>query len=293
VDYRPPSEREVADPDLDTLHENVPPWMIAPLVRWLEPFLSTTNDLGERSRNLDFIEGLEMSGRLHRPIDRRKPVADVNARIEADPSFGIRAIAYTIGTMTIFRTPGHVVTNTRLPALERMLSESGSAWEVTEVDLDDGIEGRKRLILTRLDLAGAKLAISGVRDQNARAGSFLADAWKSIATQDPQPGEAYDKAVKAIEVAAQPVVLPNNTSATLGQIISAMNAKPSKWTFVLGDLDLVIDMMNRVWTNHFRHGTQQHDDNTPQEADAAVHLAIPLVRFFVGGLISGSQPKPG
>jgi len=48
-------------------------------------------------------------------------------------------------------------------------------------------------------------------------------------------------------------------------------------------------MTSRIWTNHFRHGTQPRGDNTLEEADAAVHLAIPLVRYFVGGLIKPSE----
>jgi hypothetical protein len=159
---------------------------------------------------------------------------------------------------------------------------------VTELDVEGGTEGEKRLVLTRRDLAEAKLAISDVRAKEPRAGAFLADAWKAIATHDPRPSEAYDKAVKAIEVAAQPVVLPDNQDATLGQVISAMKDKPSKWPLALGDLDLVIEMTDRVWTNHFRHGTQDRGENTLQEADIAVHLAIPLVRFFVGGLVQPS-----
>ncbi len=146
--------------------------------------------------------------------------------------------------------------------------------------------------MTRRDVAAAKAAISDIRSQHNRAGGFLADSWKAVATRNPQPSEAYDKAVKAIEAAAQPVVSPANAKTTLGTIIRDMRAKPSKWTFALGDLDLIIDMANRVWTEHFRHGTQQRDDHTLEEADAALHLAIPLVRYFSGGLISRASSTP-
>ena len=68
-----------------------------------------------------------------------------------------------------------------------------------------------------------------------------------------------------------------------------MKEKRSKWTFALGDLDVVIEMTERLLTNRFRHGTQIRGENTLKEADAAVHLAIPLVKFFVGGLVETSQ----
>ena len=221
VDYDRPHERETSDADLDTLYDGVPPWMVPGLMRWLEPFLVSNDDLGERFPIPEFIEGLEASTRLSTPLDRRDVMADVRERIEQNPEFGIGVIRYALSTMHVVRTPPHQITNTRLPALERLLGQSGSVWEVTELDVEGGTEGEKRLVLTRRDLAEAKRAISDVRAHEPRAGAFLADAWKAIATHDPRPSEAYDKAVKAIEVAAQPVVLPNNPDATLGQIISA------------------------------------------------------------------------
>lgn len=285
VAYTPPADRRFYDSDLETLHDGVPPWMLAPLARWLEPILEVTDDLGERYPNVEFIEGLEMNCRLLAPLNRRRPVADLVGLIEEDPSFGIRIIEYVIGTFHIIRDPPHHVSNAHLEPLVQILGDSGSVWEVSEVDVRDGADGEKRLVLTRRDLAETKLAITDIRAQSDRAGSFLADAWKAVAARAPRPAEGYDKAVKAMEAAAQPVVLPNNSSATLGQIIAAMNDNPSKWTFALGDLETVVAMMRQVWTNHFRHGTQERDDHTLPEADAAVHLALTVVRFFVGGVI--------
>lgn len=141
-------------------------------------------------------------------------------------------------------------------------------------------------MLTRRDLDAAKLAISEVRTADQRAGDLLADAWKAIATRNPDPSTAFDKAVKAVEAAAQPVISPKNLRATLGTIIRDMDASRAKRTFALGDVDIVIEMAQRVWSTHYRHGTQVQGDHTQAEADAAVHLAIPLVRYFAGGLIS-------
>ena len=284
--YTPPADRQFYDPDLETLHDGVPPWMMRPLIRWLHSFVVVITDIGERYPNVDFIDGLEMNCRLLTPLSRDDPTTDLWNLIEKDPSFGIRVIEYVIGTFFIVDDPPHHIGNDRLAQLEQILADSGSVWEVTAVDDKGGFPGQKLLLLTRRDLAETKLAITDIRATSDRAGSFLADAWKAVAAQEPKPGEAYDKAVKAIEAAAQPVISPNNTVATLGTIIRDMRTKPEKWTFALGDLETVIAVMDQVWTNHFRHGTQPRDDHTPEEADAAVHLALPLVWFFVGGLIS-------
>ena len=95
-----------------------------------------------------------------------------------------------------------------------------------------------------------------------------------------------------MEAAAQPIVSPKNGKATLGTMIKDMENKPSKWTFPLdeGNVGVVISMSKSLWLNHFRHGTQPRDDHTLPEADAAVHLAIPLVRYFAGGIVTPAQP---
>jgi len=281
MDYRPPSKRDVFDPDLDTLHEHAMPWMVKPLARWISAFITGRSSQGSVFVRHDFIEDLEMATRQHTPFTRTIGVVnEVENRMMAHQAFGIDAVAYALSRLT--GSPTHPAS--QATALYAILEKSGSAWEVTPIT-DTGTDVTN-YVLTRRDLAAAKAAISEARSQHQRAGAFLFDAWAAVATRDPRPNEGYDKAVKAIEAAAQPVVSPNDTTATLGKMLSAMRAKPEKWTFALGDLDLIIGMAGRVWTEHMRHGTdQRRTDHTLQEADAALHLAIPLVRYFSGGLI--------
>jgi len=217
MDYRPPSKRDVFDSDLDTLHETVMPWMVPPLKRWFQPLL-----INEAHYDYDFIEGLEMATRLRAPLDRRNIWGEFEHRLENDPWFGLDAAAYALSRTTIIRTATHTLRFRPAETLDRLLRESGSAWEVTELDIESGKEGEKALILTRRDLAAAKCAILDIRSQHDRPGRFLTDAWKAIASRDPHTNEAYDKAVKAIEAAAQPVVTPKDHKATLGKMISAM-----------------------------------------------------------------------
>jgi hypothetical protein len=162
--------------------------------------------------------------------------------------------------------------------LNDILRSGGSVWEATPEQ-----PGYR---LTRRDLAAAREAITQVEPFASRAHTFLVDPWGAVATRDPKPNEAYDKAVKAVEAAAHPVVQPNHDTATLGSILGEMRSRRELWAFVLGDIDLVIDMAERLWTTHIRHGTDVRTDHSVPEADAALHLAIPLVRFFAGGLVS-------
>jgi hypothetical protein len=114
--------------------------------------------------------------------------------------------------------------------------------------------------------------------------------------RQPDPSDGYRQAVKAVESVAQPVVIPNDSKATLGKVIAAMREKPAKWSVLLDSgaaekriLD-VVGMMDLLWRGqHDRHGTS--DEKIPAEvsqaeAEAAVHLAITLVQWFRTGVIS-------
>ena len=54
------------------------------------------------------------------------------------------------------------------------------------------------------------------------AGDLLHEAWKAVYGRLPDPEEAYEKAITAVEQAGAPVVIPNNSNATLGSMISAL-----------------------------------------------------------------------
>ena len=181
--YRPLSKRDDSDPDLDTLHEGVTPWMAAPLTSWLEPFFVQSGDYGS-SLNLEFIEGLETTKRIRAPFDRNNVMRDVLARVQSEPSFGLDAVDYALYTLGDGAyAPEQIV------SLARLLLQSGSAWRPTAVEDGDSTYWT----LTRRDLDAAKLAISDVRAQDQRAGGFLADSWKAIASRNPQPSGATTK----------------------------------------------------------------------------------------------------
>ncbi len=83
--YRPLSKRGVPDPDLDTLHEAVEPWMVEPLIAWLQRFLWRRPDYsGNRPSDIEFVEDFEMAHRVRVPFDRSdrfSTAKDVEVRI--------------------------------------------------------------------------------------------------------------------------------------------------------------------------------------------------------------------
>lgn len=95
--------------------------------------------------------------------------------------------------------------------------------------------------------------------------------------------------MKAVGAAARPVVTPTDPLATLGKMIAALEAKPSKWTVVLTE-ETVEDVIRRasiLWkTPHGRHGSDQPvPPLTAEQAQAGFDLALGFVDYFARGLI--------
>lgn len=101
--------------------------------------------------------------------------------------------------------------------------------------------------------------------------------------------------MKALEAAAKPVIEPANPKATLGTMIAALRAKPSKWKTSLtpaGPIDpieSIATMMELIWKSQLdRHGTDDESrpfSASPQEAEAAIHVAAALVHLFTSGAV--------
>jgi hypothetical protein len=128
-------------------------------------------------------------------------------------------------------------------------------------------------------------AIQELGSRSERAGHHLQEAWTQLLGTRPDPSAAYQAAVQAVEVAAKPVVSPDNATATLGTMRGQLRADqrdhPGSWTFELGDLQVVVDMISALWESQLRHGDESAPvSETQEQADAAVFMAFTLVRWF-------------
>jgi hypothetical protein len=169
--------------------------------------------------------------------------------------------------------------------LDAILIQGGSVFEVRP----DGADGCQ---LVRRSLGPVPNAIEDVRSTSQRAHAHLLAAWGKLMGRSPDPSGAYREAIRAVEAVARPVVTPNDRLATLGKIIGELRAAPTKWKVDLaeGTSEQVTEMAAMLWQSQFdRHGTD--DESVPlnvsqEQADAAVHVAIALVRLFAGGHIT-------
>jgi hypothetical protein len=197
----------------------------------------------------------------------------------SDDEFGLDVLDYILSYI------GEFVDRYEYPRepaeeLQAILHQGGSAWEVAPRQ-DDG-----EFQLVRRAVGPVRDAIEDMPASN-RAHQHLVSAWNHLSGRHPDPSSAYREAIRAVEAAAKPVILPTNARATLGTMIAAMRDEPGKWRATLGTVDDVRRMMEQVWTNQLdRHGTDDESvplNGTLDQADGAFHICLALARMFAGG----------
>ena len=161
--------------------------------------------------------------------------------------------------------------------LEAFFVEARSTYGIG-VDEDDSymIQLRQPEELSRL--------IETEATQPGRQAEHLRIAWAKCFGLHPDLNEACTEAVKAIEVAAKPVVTPDDPLATLGKMIGAIRLKPEKWetdSAFDGSVQTVLAMMDMVWKGQLRHGDEDAPLEASQEAaEMTVQTAVLLVSWF-------------
>lgn len=276
---RPPWSRrqtEGAIREFFVLREGVPDGLLGSLTAFVTPSFYVEEEFsGIVSPKWEAIE------KFARLTDRQLPANSIDAAMQfrADRTLLLDAVDFVLGQ---YRSESYQA-KTVIAELRSHFDEARSAY-VVGIDGNGRFELQDRQPEELTDLVAD--AISG-RD---RASEHLQRAWSKAFGRRPDATGACLEAVAAIEVAAKPLVSPNNSKATLGTIIGAMKAKPSKWrtdSEATDDVEKVIAMMEMVWTGHFRHG----DDTKPidvsnEGAVMIVQLAALLVHWFRSGRIS-------
>ncbi|MFZ0493339.1 MAG: hypothetical protein WAM81_09145 [Acidimicrobiia bacterium] len=171
--------------------------------------------------------------------------------------------------------------------LERILAEGGSAWAVVG---RDGAYCLERRVPEEVAVA-ANRAMS----PEDNASKHLRIAWGKVYGRNADPSGAYREAVKAVEAAAKPVVLPADRLATLGKMIARIEQSPDGFAMSLGPhgfnaIDGLVAMMRLLWrAQQDRHGTDDPDATTQvgsDEAEAALYVAVTLVQWFRSGAVA-------
>jgi hypothetical protein len=281
VRWRPLSIRDRPDAaeSYEALHDGLPDWLTSGAARWVEQTLEDAPYGFDLTR---FLHTLEQFLRL--PLNWRGGVQsafhDVLSQVAGA---GDRALDILDGVLML--TSNWPNSDDRQVELHVMLTIGGSAWKI---GMDE--DGRPALE-RRVDEVSEQAARDEI-DEPGNAGHHLQAAWHSLYGRNPDPSAAYREAVRAVEAAAKPVILPSDRTATLGKMIRALNDKPDKWISELGTVaDLTITLAELWRSQSDRHGTD--DESLPLsvsalQAEAAVHLAVTLVHWFRVGAVRRS-----
>lgn len=281
--FRPLSSRGRPDDRFDQPQPGLPDYLLQPVLDWLDVLLWVNAPM-EHSQlpNVDALRTLQLVLRLQDPLDwSTEGYSARTSLIEMmwkDREFALDVLDFFVQ---------HIAAAPYADKLGTTLTLGGSEWEVAPA----GEDGRQ---LSRRVIGPVREEIENLRTYSERAHHHLSRAWDRLVGRQPDPSTAYREAIRAIEVVAKPVVTPHDANATLGKVIRALRDKPDKWETVLDKSSplQVADLADFIWRGQLdRHGTD--DPSAPlnvsqEEADAAVHLAVPLVRLFVSG---GIRPK--
>jgi hypothetical protein len=283
--------REPAKPAVATAEEpasdetGFPNWAISSLLEWLRPFFHgegasfdqpKRNFLREAERNLRL--------RLDWRYGEQHAIESLLTEVEHDPELQVRLFDFAVRNIRIGYMP--FACEDAALDLDQILRESGSVWCV------GGDRRRLQYHLERRIDATSSDALSSLASDGTPDARHLAEARRWAFGQHPNPGKAYDEAVKAVEAVAIPAVLPNDPIATLGKAIGELRNDPTKWTCTFtrstkdgkDPVEVVIAMLDMLWRNE----TERHAPVVPitqDQAESAVHVAIPLVQMFRSGAL--------
>lgn len=183
------------------------------------------------------------------------------------------------------RTPGPSEWLDQVELLELILTDAGSVWRVCPQPLS--LQRR----LDPADLDAAQGAVQAAADASRpESGSDLALAWEAAFGRDPNPSEAYRLAIRAVEHAALPVLLPTDQAGTLGKARARIAQSPEKWRVDAGqgvDGQALAALIGALWHGQDdRHGGgPNYAVITQAQAEGAVQIAVLLMRWFTDGRV--------
>jgi hypothetical protein len=271
--------------EYDALVEGVPPWLVQALVEWLDEHVLTEESHAGRRPVRESLQTIEVMLRI--PLDWDSSLDwTYQSLLAICKDDGDKFLSVVDWALHVLGRPG-ANHEAAIKHLKRLLVAGGSAWTVSP---------GKNCLVRRVQeeaAAAARQLIEG----GSRAGRYLAEAWQHMYGRNPHPGSAYREAVRAVEAASSPVVIPDSPKPTLGTVIKALkDAPPGKFVTVFSDNEPVVDpmtaiqgLMGLIWTNQLdRHGTADADvplHVSPEQAEAALHAAVTLVQWFEGGVV--------
>lgn len=138
-----------------------------------------------------------------------------------------------------------------------------------------------------------------VTQPDDKASQYMQETWIFAFGREPNLNDAWDRAVKAIEVLLKPIVSPSDVRATLGKMISVLRQSPDKWECKLPDreykangktkvkpgIEVLIDALATIGYQPDRHGSDQPQDVDEATARSVLFLATTVVGWLRDGTL--------
>lgn len=272
----PFDEREAGSTEyLEVLHEGVPDHLIDALRRWIDDAVGVTAQLTGMGYT-DVAE--QLTAMVAIPIDRTAP----SGRTPRDQM--LRVADAELRLISESRRMNET-TNQAIVRLQDRLTRARSAYRVGYHH-----DGETLGIFRRVNAVATERLTT--LDPQALATGHLRTAWSHLYKLEPDPRQALDEAIAALESAMKATVTPNDGGTTLGKMIAALRHAPHKWRTPLGDIDLLVARLRSMWSIQPRHGVDDPNDVkvvTPEAAEASVHEAITIVHWFQAGLVRRNE----
>lgn len=277
------------------IKEQIPPTLRPALLAWLRNELATAPNYSSERRTWESTV-LNIQSALAVNLDQRAGTVLtknlVSAIAQRGDKFLLRVVDFLLSMMRPERSnPGWPTEPpTAVTKLIWHLDQNMSAVTVVE-----GEDGSYR-IARRLPLGVEESGVSAVDSASEAAGRHLTKAWMSVRSLTPDTSLAMTEAIRAVEAAAAPVVLPKDKRQQLSKIVQALKERKS-WTLVLEQRDdgypnqhlVLIGMLETlVFAQQSRHGGGEPPSLL--QALSHVQLASTLVAWFAtGAVVNESQ----
>jgi len=138
-----------------------------------------------------------------------------------------------------------------------------------------------------------------VTQPDDKASQYMQETWIFAFGREPNLNDAWDRAVKAIEVLLKPIVSPSDVRATLGKMISVLRQSSDKWECKLPDreykangktkvkpgIEVLIDALATIGYQPDRHGSDQPQDVDEATARSVLFLATTVVGWLRDGTL--------
>ncbi|MFF2348076.1 hypothetical protein [Pseudarthrobacter sp. NPDC058119] len=272
---------------LTVVREAIPPEMEASLRRWIMDRLRSQSMvvLAYDVADLRLVHEVQAALRINLG-------APADGYLQLDRAVGA---IYAKGVQVIMRVTDFLLSRIdpsqepeTIASLTRLLDWSHCKYKVD-------MSGPTARLAARLPEGIEEVAQTAI-GSSQEAGPLLFKAWQYAFGLTPQPAEAMDFAVKAVELVVTPIVCPNHPSPSLGNAVAYIRDQ-GNWAHNLrvdGDKappnTTIHHLLQTLWAGqHYRHVDQNAVPPTLGQAQAHVQLAALLVGWFSSGAVKRGE----